>query len=161
MLDRTDRDYCDGCRPERQAEQAAVWAAGGLDVLARRRASGADPAHGGAAGRERGRRNAAHLAAIARWEQEHTSTDYDDPEAFARDILPMLRGVPLGAIAHATQLSLAYCSFIRRGRKVPHHRHWTALARLGNEYRPDSQASPDERQPTTGVRRDIDLLDRR
>ena len=45
-----------------------------------------------------------------------------EPEAFARDILPCLRGVPLRLMAEATGLSLGYYSFVRRGLKVPHRR---------------------------------------
>lgn len=70
MLDAGNRRYCDGCLPERQAEQAAGWAAAGGSILARLRARGADPAHGGEAGRKWGERNAEHVAAVAAWEWE-------------------------------------------------------------------------------------------
>ena len=36
-------------------------------------------------------------------------------------------------MAEATGLSAGYCSFVRRGQKVPHRRHWWALAALGED----------------------------
>jgi len=53
-----------------------------------------------------------------------------DPDAFARDVLPRLREIPLRIMADAAGLSLGYCSFVRRGKKVPHPRHWPVLALL-------------------------------
>ena len=105
--------------------------------LAKRRRSGADPAHGGSAGRARGRRNAEHHATIAAWKQ-HTGeeglendADETNPMVFTREILPGLQGVPLREMSEATGLTQGYCSFVRRGLKVPHKRHWNALKRLG------------------------------
>lgn len=107
-------------------------AADGLAALAKQRATGTDPAHGGEAGRKRGKRNAEHVAAIERWEQQRGAADTAHPVDFARGILPRLRSVPLSVMAEATGLSLGYCSFVRRGQKVPHRRHWGSLARLGD-----------------------------
>ncbi len=131
VLDRADRDYCDDCLPDYHAEQVAEsFAQAGPAALARLRAEGADPAHGGDAGRKRGGRNAAHVAAVARWERERSDDEPTDPDAFARDILARLRGVPLRVTAEATGLSEGYCSFVRRGQTVPHLWHWATLARL-------------------------------
>lgn len=133
VLDRRDRDYCDDCLPDRRSEQAAAFAQAGPAVLAVLRADSIDPAHGGAAGRKRGERNAAHVAAVERWRREHGAAERDvtaNPHAFACDILPGLQSVPLRVMADATGLSESYCSFVRRGQKVPHRRHWTTLARL-------------------------------
>ena len=91
MLDRTGQAYCDDCLPERQAEQAAGWAEGGKSALARLRAEGADPARGREAGRKRTERNAAHMGAVAYWEQEQGDGGPADPGASARAILPRLR----------------------------------------------------------------------
>lgn len=132
VLDQTGRDYCDDCLPERKAEQAAAFVQTGPAVLAARRASGRDPAHGGDAGLSRGRRNAEHIAAIAAWEQSGSNTE-TDPDVYARNVLPGLRHLPLRVMAEATGLSEGYCSFVRRGQKVPHRRHWDALARLREE----------------------------
>jgi hypothetical protein len=100
-----------------------------LAALGDRRARGADPAHGGEAGRERGRWNADHVAAAACWDG---SLQADDPD-FVRNVLPKLSGVPLRAIAAATGLSEGYCSFVRRGLKTPHRRHWAVLIGLASE----------------------------
>ncbi len=51
-----------------------------------------------------------------------------DPEVFRREILPGLQAVSLGTMARATGLSEGYCSFVRRGIKVPYQRHWGRYA---------------------------------
>jgi hypothetical protein len=49
---------------------------------------------------------------------------------FKREIAPKLDAFTLAEIADATGLSLAACSRIRAGAKVPHPRHWNALLKL-------------------------------
>jgi len=44
-----------------------------------------------------------------------------------RDILPLIRAIPLSRLQRATGLSLRYVSLIRRGERVPHPRLWQAL----------------------------------
>ncbi|MDP9363102.1 MAG: hypothetical protein M3Q10_02520 [Chloroflexota bacterium] len=128
VLEDSGRAYCDGCLPDCHAESLAIFATAGPKALAELRAGGADPAHGGEAGRKRGQRNAEHVRAIAEWE---SSRDGSEAEIdFTRDVLPRLQGVQLSALMQATGLSVRYCSLIRRGLKVPHPRHWAALARL-------------------------------
>ena len=94
-------------------------------------AGGADPAHGSETGRKRGQRNDQHVATKAGWDQEHG--DADDGLDFAGDVLPGLLNVPLRVMAEATGLSEGYSSFVRRGQKVPHWRHWEVLARLAGD----------------------------
>ncbi|MDP9363096.1 MAG: hypothetical protein M3Q10_02490 [Chloroflexota bacterium] len=106
----------------------AIFAESGLEALAHRRAQRTDPAHGGEAGRKRGRRNADHVRANAEWDRSHGGATADVD--FARDILPGLQGTPLSAIQESTGLSLRYCSVIRRGLQVPHRRHWPRLLQL-------------------------------
>ena len=53
-------------------------------------------------------------------------------ELFTREILPRLQCVRLGEMAEATGLTQGYCSFVRRGLKVPHRRHWDVLLRLSD-----------------------------
>jgi len=43
------------------------------------------------------------------------------------NILPLIQDVPLSRLQHATGLSLRYVSLIRRGKRVPHPRHWQAF----------------------------------
>ncbi len=128
ILDRSVRKFCDECWPEVQTEQCITLGQAGPAALAKLRAAGTDPAHGGEAGKARGRRNAKHHAAVAEWERE----EVEQPESvqFTRDILPILQSVSLRVMADATGLTEGYCSFIRRGQKVPHRRHWERLARL-------------------------------
>jgi len=141
VLEDVTRRYCDACLPDvRREREKRVFAVAGLAILETRRVAGTDPAHGGEAGKARGRTNAAHVAAIIEWEREQRSMPESGAEtrpatsqdtSFTRDILPALQGVPLLAMAKATGLTPGYCSFIRRGLKVPHRRHWAALAELG------------------------------
>lgn len=49
-----------------------------------------------------------------------------DLSAFQRDIVPLIREVPLSRL-RATRLSLRYVSQISRGEKTPYPRHWPAL----------------------------------
>ncbi len=127
LLENAERRYCDACLPEHRAASVATFVSAGPAALARRRAEGNDPAHGGEAGRAKGQRNAAHAAANAAWKAEH-GTDWDRA-VFRREILSGLQGVPLSAMMEATGLSVRYCSLIKRGLRVPHERHWGLLAR--------------------------------
>ncbi|MDP9358816.1 MAG: CRISPR-associated endonuclease Cas1 [Chloroflexota bacterium] len=131
VLEDLERLYCDGCLRERRAEAVAIFAGAGPEQLARLRVVGQDPAHGGDAGRKRGRRNAEHVRAIAEWER--LNGRFKDAGDFTLDILPGLQGLPLSALMDATGLSLQYCSLIRRGLKVPHPRHWARLGRIADD----------------------------
>ncbi len=128
VLEQRQRSYCDQCLPGRMEDAVDAFLEAGPAALARLRDAGTDPAHGGVAARKRGARNAAHVAAAALWDE--TDGPPPDRDIFQRDILPGLLGVPLRAMAIATGLSEGYCSFVRRGQKVPHRRHWETLARL-------------------------------
>jgi CRISPR-associated endonuclease Cas1 len=133
ILEASARRYCDDCLPDIREERLSTFTVAGPAALARRRAAGTDPAHGGEAGKARGRSNAKHYAAVALWENEQGGQP--DPEHFTREILPMLQGIPLGKMAKATGLTEGYCSFVRRGLKLPHCRHWNALAKLAGKQR--------------------------
>jgi CRISPR associated protein Cas1 len=65
---------------------------------------------------------------LARWRDQGGGRR--DPELFQKEILPHLREVPLSELMEATGLSEPYCSRIRRGRVVPHVRHWQVLMAL-------------------------------
>lgn len=62
------------------------------------------------------------------WAREHPGQR--DEAGFKREIAPKLDAFSLAEIAAATGLSLAACSRIRAGAKVPHPRHWDALRKL-------------------------------
>jgi hypothetical protein len=56
-----------------------------------------------------------------------------DEAWFKREIAPKLYAFTLKEIAEATGLSLAACSRIRAGAKVPHPRPWEALIALAQD----------------------------
>jgi hypothetical protein len=96
-----DRQYCDECYATRRAEIEATFAPTGRTALARLRAAGQDPAHGGGAGKQRGRKNAQHVAAMSAWQHERNgeSITLDD---FTNEILPRLQSVSLLDLMAAT-----------------------------------------------------------
>jgi hypothetical protein len=62
------------------------------------------------------------------WAREHPGQR--DQAWFKREIAPNLNVFTLAEIAKATGLSLAACSRLRAGMRVPHARHWEALMEL-------------------------------
>ncbi len=88
----------------------------------------AGPAHGGNAGKLRGKRNSVKLRANAKWERNRT--EEIDPAIFEKEIRPKLKTVSLLETMRATGLSRTYCGMIRRGVRIPHPRHWEALREL-------------------------------
>ena len=62
------------------------------------------------------------------WAREYP--EQRDEGWFKREIVPRLNTFSLKEIGNATGLSLAVCSRIRAGAKVPHPRHWDALLAL-------------------------------
>lgn len=122
------RHYCDEHRRERFDNSAAAGRARAAVVLAQLRSEQRDPAHGGNAARLRGRKNAAHQAAVRAWQGGQP-----DANEFRASILPGLRHVSIRELVAATGLSDHYCSLIRLGKKVPHARHWTTLSVLSRD----------------------------
>src|SRR5262249_14080183 len=96
--------------------------------------TGLDATHGGDAAVKRGASIASRKREIAEWEQRNGKLI--DLSAFEREILPLIREVPLSALVHATGLSLRYCSQIRRGEKTPHPRHWQRLREAAPQAHP-------------------------
>jgi CRISPR-associated endonuclease Cas1 len=60
-----------------------------------------------------------------------------DPAHFRTVILPKLQGLPLRQLAVVTGMSTTTCSLIRRGRQVPHPRHWQPLLDLATQAAAD------------------------
>ncbi len=118
------RSYCNDCLPKAYAEHLAALQEAGPSALARLRADGRDPTHGGQAARMRAESLLRRKWEAAEWDRQHKKPD---PAEFREKILPKLKAVPLGQIVKATGLSLIYCSLVRRGAYVPHPRHWKAL----------------------------------
>jgi CRISPR-associated endonuclease Cas1 len=130
-LAKTDRRHCNECLPDRRAELGTKWVAEKLEVLVQLRKEGRDPAHSEDADRKRAERMMAQQTAAKAWEQAEGAVD--ESLDFARDVLPRLQTVPLGRMVEATGLSAGYCSFVRRGLKIPHRRHWERLAHLDDK----------------------------
>jgi len=118
--------YCESCR-EIQPKDAISKA---HEVLRTRRRAGDDPAHGGEATRRRSKRSAANARANIAWERRQSGSF--DPRIFERQIGPKLAAVSLSAMMRATGLSGPYCAMIRRGKCVPHPRHWNTLRALSS-----------------------------
>ena len=116
------RKLCDSCRDAKRGEAR-------LNKLSTLRNAGIDPAHGGKAAQQRGQSNRQHQHEVAAWNSSNTRPD---PQLFPDTILPGLQNLRIADIAEATGLTPGYCSFIRRGTKTPHPRHWSALAELAD-----------------------------
>ena len=98
------------------------------NVLAAQTAEGNDPRRSADVNRVRGEAIRDGHRRNRRWECEHPGQR--DEAWFKREIAPKLDAFTLAEIAAATGLSLAACSRIRAGARVPHPRHWEALATL-------------------------------
>ncbi len=96
--------------------------------MAHLRYRGQDPAHGGKAARQRGKRVKQESQKRAACNRAHQQ-EHDD-RIFKREVLPHLRNMSLNSIARVTGLSRGYCPFIRRGVRIPHPRHWEAMRDL-------------------------------
>lgn len=126
--DRPRGRYCPSCLDDRRKEVGislgAYSARTASDLLIR---TGKRPTHTPEAKLARQEGNVAQRAQQAAWEATHAG-EVHDPAWFTREILPGIRGMSLTKIADATGMSTSSASKIRAGRRVPHPRHWGALA---------------------------------
>jgi hypothetical protein len=97
-------------------------------VRAAQAAAGNDPRRSGIANPARGETVAEGHRRNRSWAREHPGQR--DEAWFKREIAPKLDAFTLKEMADATGLSLAACSRVRAGVKVPHPRHWAALLAL-------------------------------
>jgi hypothetical protein len=97
-------------------------------ALAAQAAAGNDPRRSAVLNRARGEAVSDAHRRNRSWAREHP--DQRDGAWFKREITPKLDVFSLKEIGKATGLSLAACSRIRAGAKVPHPRHWDALFAL-------------------------------
>jgi len=122
------RRYCEACLPRAcraRAERAIATARTALAAQARK---GTDPRASAQANAQRGEANAAHHRSNRQWSKEHPGQR--DRAWFLREVTPKLDAFSLAEIAKATGLSLAACSRVRAGTRVPHPRHWEAFLAL-------------------------------
>ncbi len=100
-------------------------------ALAAQAAAGNDPRRSLGVNSARGEAIAAGHRRNRSWVREHLGQR--DEAWFKREIAPKLDAFSLKEIGKATGLSLAACSRIRAGGRVPHPRHWSALITLTRE----------------------------
>ena len=62
--------------------------------------------------------------------------DWLTEQCYVERIQPLLRDKKVREIAAAMQVSQPYAAFVRSGRRRPHPRHWSALARLAGVSSP-------------------------
>jgi len=137
------RRLCNTCWPITRSRLATERAALGVATRAAQRAKGEiDPAQSKQAHAKRHTSLVAVKAAEAAWVAEHPDTRCD-PTWYADHVQPHLASVPLSRLQQATGLSLSACSRIRNGKRLPHPRHWTALA----EVRPAAESAPPPHHP--------------
>ena len=130
-----DRTQFGNCLPEMVADHLKEMVAGAHDRLREMRKQGVDPVHGGEAALKRGATNRVHQDAAHEWNKNN---DQSPRSRFTEEIFPLLEGVPLSLIAETTVHTKGYCSFIKRGIKIPHERHWESLHELGIANSPNS-----------------------
>ena len=70
-----------------------------------------------------------HAAALAAW-QPTELPEWLNEDAYRTRIQPALAGITVPAIATELGVSIPYATDIRRGRRIPHPRHWLTLAKL-------------------------------
>jgi CRISPR-associated protein Cas1 len=122
------RRHCDACMPKARREHGLRAMEAARKALAAQSAAGNDPRRGAAVNHARGEAISEGHRRNRSWAREHPGQR--DEAWFKREIAPKLDAFSLKEIAKATGLSLAACSRIRAGVKVPHARHWQALMGL-------------------------------
>lgn len=114
--------------PKARREHGLRAIAAARKALASQTAAGNDPRRSAVVNRARGEAISEGHRRNRSWAREHPGQR--DEAWFKREIAPKLDAFTLAEIAAATSLSLAACSRIRAGARVPHPRHWDALVRL-------------------------------
>jgi CRISPR-associated endonuclease Cas1 len=118
----TGRSYCRVCSVPVAIENLAAVAAAG-------RVAGQMTSHGPEAQARRANARRSHARAASAW-QPSSLPAWLSEETYLGKIQPLLAGITNKAVASALGSSIPYASAIRAGRRVPHPRHWQALARL-------------------------------
>jgi len=88
---------------------------------------GVRPTHTVGAQARRKNANALQRTMQREWEAVHKGEQFD-PEWFREHVLPGLAPLSLVTIARAAGMSTSAASRVRSGQRVPHPRHWEALA---------------------------------
>jgi CRISP-associated protein Cas1 len=122
------RRHCEACMPKARREHGLRAIEAARKALATQTAAGNDPRRGATVNRARGEAISEGHRRNRTWAREHPA--HRDEAWFKREIAPNLDAFSLKEIGNATGLSLAACSRIRAGAKVPHPRHWEGLLAL-------------------------------
>ncbi|HLY02995.1 MAG TPA: CRISPR-associated endonuclease Cas1 [Candidatus Cybelea sp.] len=122
------RRHCEECMPKARREHGLRAIEAARKALAAQTAAGKDPRRGAAVNRARAEAISDGHRRNRSWAREHPGQR--DEAWFKREIAPRLDAFTLAEIAAAAGLSLAACSRIRAGARVPHPRHWKALGKL-------------------------------
>lgn len=119
--------------PKARREHGLRAIAAARKVLAAQTEAGNDPRRSAAVNEARGEAISEGHRRNRSWTREHPGQR--DEAWFTREIMSKLDAFSLKEIGKATGLSLAACSRIRAGAKVPHPRHWKALRSLVEKAR--------------------------
>jgi hypothetical protein len=122
------RRHCETCMPKARREHGLRAIAAARKTLAAQTAAGNDPRASAPVSRGRGETIAEGHRRNRNWAREHPGQR--DEAWFKREIVPKLDAFTLKEIGKATGLSLAACSRMRAGAKIPHPLHWAALVEL-------------------------------
>jgi CRISPR-associated endonuclease Cas1 len=125
------RRHCDECMPKARRVHGLRAIEAARKALAEQTASGNDPRRDPGMNQKRGEAIAEGHRRNREWKRH--GSDKRDQAWFAREVVPNLNAFSLKAIGDATGLSLAACSRIRAGVRIPHPRHWDALLALVKE----------------------------
>jgi CRISPR-associated protein Cas1 len=130
ILDDAERQICDECLPEYNAERTAKLATSGKESLAAMRASADDPARSPAATMKKREKSRSTSLAMRAWEREHGR---GDPKLYESEILPTIRAMTVPQLMKLTGLSQFHCWKVRRGERRLHARHWEAVLAVGGD----------------------------
>ena len=122
------RRHCDACMPKARREHGRRAIEAARKALAAQTAAGNDPRRSASVNRARSDAVSEGHRRNRSWVRDHPGER--DEAWFRREIAPNLDAFMLAQIAAATGLSLAACSRIRAGARIPHPRHWEALQKL-------------------------------
>ncbi len=116
--------FCRSCRLERSAVDVVEVAKQG------RIAAQLDQAQ-----KRRSETQRKHTTAIWRW-KESDLPSWLNRKVFVQKIQPRLKEISPSKIKSALSVSMPYAIDIRKGRRIPHPRHWQVLARIAGSEAP-------------------------
>ena len=110
--------YCAKCVPDVNREN-----------LLRQAKLGQIATHGAIAEARRSATRMKHAEALRNWNPSELPKWFDE-DFYRREIFPRLAEITVKKIRLATGVSHPYATLIKRGERMPHPRHWLALAEL-------------------------------